>query len=107
MSLFLPWWVIAIVAFIVATLIPQKPFLAFLAAFVALFLVWGVHASIIDQSNNHILAAKVAEILGLGNSHISIIVVTAVTGAIVAGFGALTGSFLRRLVQVKNNIRIR
>ena len=36
--LYLPWWSIAVVAFMVAALIPQKPGKAFLTAFIALFI---------------------------------------------------------------------
>lgn len=36
-GLFFPWWAIAIAAFIVAALIPQRPVKAFITAFAALF----------------------------------------------------------------------
>lgn len=39
--LYLPWWSIALAAFLVAALVPQKPFRSFLAGFAALFLLWG------------------------------------------------------------------
>ena len=37
--LYLPWWSIALAAFLVAALVPQKPFRSFLAGFAALFLL--------------------------------------------------------------------
>ena len=96
MALFFPWWVIAVAAFIVSALIPQKPVRAFLSAFLALFFLWGVQSFLIDSQNNHILAAKVAEIFNFGNSSAVMIIVTAITGALVAGLAGLTGSFLRK-----------
>jgi hypothetical protein len=42
--------------------IHQKPYKAFLAAFIALFLLWGIRAFLIDAANNHILSNKAAEI---------------------------------------------
>lgn len=100
MDLFFPWWVIAIVSFVVSALIPQKPWLSFLSAFFALFFLWGVQSFIIDSENNHVLAARVAEIFNLGPSYFAIIIITAVIGALVAGFAALTGSFLRKTTPV-------
>ena len=40
-GLYLPWWSIAIAAFIVAALIPQSAVKSFLTGFTALFLLWG------------------------------------------------------------------
>ncbi len=62
-GLYLPWWTIAPVAFIVTLLIPQKPIAAFLAGFLALFLLWGGLALAIDVANGSLLSAKVAAIL--------------------------------------------
>jgi vacuolar-type H+-ATPase subunit F/Vma7 len=94
-SLFLPWWIIAVAAFLVAALIHQRPFKAFLAGFIALFALWGVQAILIDNQNEHLLATKVAAILPLGGSYIALILVTAFIGGLVAGMSALTASFLR------------
>jgi len=67
-----------------------------LSGFIALFILWACQSFIIDQNNKHILSTKVAQIFNLGNSYISIIFITAVVGAFVAGCAALTGSFLRQ-----------
>ncbi|GEO09533.1 hypothetical protein [Segetibacter aerophilus] len=97
-ALFLPWWIIALVAFIVAAVIPQKPLLAFLSASIAIFLLWGFQSYLIDQQNNHLLAAKVADLLFHKKSYLLIIIVTAIVGAIVSGFAGLTGSLLRAVI---------
>ncbi len=95
-ALFFPWWIIAVAAFIVAALIPQqKRFLSFVCAFLALFFLWGGQAVLADTKNAHVLSAKVAQILPLGGSYIAVLLVTAMTGGLVAGLAALTGSFLR------------
>jgi hypothetical protein len=94
--LFLPWWSIAIAAFIVAALIPQKPFKAFLTAFIALFLLWGGLSFWMSNNNDHILAHKVSQlILKMDNPYV-LILATALIGALVAGFAALGGSYLRK-----------
>ena len=94
--LYLPWWSIAIVAFLVAALIPQKPGKAFLTAFVALFLLWGGLSFWISNNNEHILAHRVSQlILKMDNPYL-LMLATAVIGALVAGCAALAGSFLRK-----------
>lgn len=94
--LFLPWWSVAIAAFVVAALIPQKPFKAFLTGFAALFLLWGGLSFRMSNNNEHILAHKVSQlILKMDNPYL-LILATALIGALVAGFAALAGSYLRK-----------
>lgn len=94
--LFFPWWSIAITAFIVAALIPQKPFKAFLTGFIALFLLWGALSFWISNNNDHILAHKVSQLLLKMDNPYLLILTTALIGALVAGFSALAGSYLRK-----------
>lgn len=96
-GLYLPWWSLALVAFLVAALIHQKAGRAFLSGFLALFLLWGVIAFIIDQRNQHILSTKIATLLPLAGSYILLIFITGLIGGLVAGFAAMAGSYLRRL----------
>lgn len=94
--LYLPWWAIAIVAFIVAAAIPLKPFIAFIAGFTALFLAWGGLAWFISSNNEHLLAHKVSLLIIKVDSPYLLILITALIGALVAGFSALSGSYLRK-----------
>jgi hypothetical protein len=96
-SLFFPWWSIAIASFIVAIFIHQKPWKAFVAGFLGLFLLWGLQSALIDVKNEHILTTKVAAILPLGGNGLLLIIITAFIGGLVGGLGALTGSFTKRI----------
>lgn len=96
-GIFLPWWSIAIVAFLVALLIKQKIGLAYLAGFTGIYLLWGVLALIIDIKNKSILSHKIAQIFPLNGSTIYLVMLTAFIGALVAGFAAMSGSSLRPL----------
>ena len=91
----LPWWSFAICAFIVALAIHQKGWKAFLSAFIALALLWGGLAAYHDLRNEHLLSEKIAGLLSIGSS-ITLLLVTALVGGLVAGFAALTGSYLRK-----------
>jgi hypothetical protein len=97
-GLYLPWWGIAIAAFLVSAAIPQKPAFSFLSGFLGVFLLWEVLAWWIDSKNNGILSQKISAIMGLGNSSVLLIVITSLVGALVAGFAALAGTYGRRLI---------
>jgi hypothetical protein len=94
--LFLPWWSIAIAAFVVAALIPQKPFKAFLTGFIALFLLWGGLSFWMSNNNDHILAHKISQLILKMDNPMLLILATALIGALVAGLAALAGSYLRK-----------
>jgi hypothetical protein len=94
-GLFLPWWSIAIVALFVAVLINQRSGIAFLSGFLGVFLLWGLLAWWINMKNEGILATKIASVLPLGGSAIILILVTGFIGGLVAGFAAMSGSYLR------------
>lgn len=92
----LPWWSFAISSFVVALTIHQTPFRSFLSGFLAVFLLWTILATVIDINNEHILSAKVAQILPLGGSYIALIILTGFIGGLVSGLAALTASYTRK-----------
>ena len=97
---YLPWWCIAVTAFIVAVAIPQKPGKAFLCGFLGLFLLWIGLALYIDMGNQHILSMKIAELLFKSHSHALIMSVTGLVAGLVGGFAALSGAYLRQPKKV-------
>ncbi len=92
----LPWWSFAIASFIVALAIHQKPWKAFFAGFLALFMLWGLMSAYIDFQNNHLLANKISKLFLKADNSMLIVLITALIGGLVAGFAALTGSYLRK-----------
>lgn len=95
-GLYLPWWSIALAAFVVIALIPQKPLYAFLSGFIAIFILWSGMSFIISNKNDHILAHKISMIILQSDSPVSLVLITGLIGALVAGCGALAGSYLRK-----------
>lgn len=94
--LFFPWWSIAIVAFLITLLIPQTPIVSFFTGFIALFLLWGILSFWISTNNDNILAHRVSLLFFKTDNPFLLILATALIGALVAGFAALTASFVRR-----------
>src|SRR5437867_12366362 len=93
-GLFLPWWSIALVAFTVAFFIPQTTAKSFFSGFAGVFVLWGLLAWWMDVKNESILSHKIALLFPLGGSSALLILVTALTGAFVGGFAAMSGSSL-------------
>jgi hypothetical protein len=98
-GLYVPWWGIAIAAFLVNALIRQEKLKSFFSGFCAVFLLWGGLSWWIDSKSNGALSQKIAQILPLGGSVFSLVMLTAFTGALVAGFAALAGSYLKDAFQ--------
>lgn len=94
-GLYLPWWSIAVVAFLVALLIKQRIGWAYLSAFTAICFLWGGLALLFHLPNNGVLTGKVARIFPLNGNSFYLIALTAFIGALVAGFAAMSGSSFR------------
>lgn len=92
-----PWWSLAVAAFVVAALIHQRAGKSFLSGFLGVFLLWGILAFIIDQRNQQTLSRKIAELFSLGEGSLLLILITALVGGLVAGFAAMSGSYLRTI----------
>ncbi len=92
LQFFLPWWTLAIGAFGVAFLFENKSFPAFAAGFVGVALLWLGIAVYISIATDSVLTTKLNQLLPINS-----LVITALIGGLVGGFGALTGSLFRRL----------
>lgn len=90
----LPWWNVALTSFIISVLIRQRPFPAFVCAFLAIFILWFGLAYSIDIHNDHILSEKMAMLVFKNNSSLLIIALSAFIGGITGGMGSLTGALL-------------
>jgi hypothetical protein len=94
----LPWWGLNVVALIAAFLTQLKPLKSFALAFLAAFLLWGSVAWWQSAQGEHLLSEKIAALFG-ETSVIMLCMGTALIGGILAGFGALTGSLGRALLD--------
>jgi hypothetical protein len=98
LGLYLPWWSLALAAFLVAALITLKPGWAFLAGFLSVFLLWALMAWIMSSGNDHILAHRVSQVIIKQDSPGTLVLVTGLVGGLVGGFAALSGRYLRLLL---------
>jgi|SRR5690606_38880166 hypothetical protein len=92
LEMFLPWWSIAIAGFIGGFAFRSKS--NFTAGFLAIALLWFVHAFIIDLQASAPLSEKIATLL-MVKSKFVLFLITAVIGGLVGGFATLTGALLK------------
>ncbi|TDX02260.1 hypothetical protein [Dinghuibacter silviterrae] len=95
-QIYLPFWSVAIVAFVVSALIPQTPWKALLCGFAAVFVLWAGLALYLDEANDHLLANRISLLVLKMSSPLLLIAVTGFVGGLVGAMGALSGSFLHR-----------
>jgi hypothetical protein len=91
-ELFLPWYYIAVAAFILGYLLKSRA--NFLAGFLGIALIWLIKAWMIDSAADTDLTDRVAHIFSLKQREL-LFVVMAVVGGLVGGFGAMTGALLK------------
>ncbi len=95
-EMFLPWWSVVGCAFLVGLLLPTKGFNDFLSGFLGVGLLWLIFAWMVDAETNSILTRQMAPMLFLNNALV-VVAVTGLLGGLAGGFGALSGSQLRRI----------
>jgi hypothetical protein len=91
----LPWWSLAVVAFVVGLAIAPSGRVAFWAGFAGAGLSWVLPATWLSQQNDWLLAGRVARLLPLGGSQVALVLVTLVVAGLVGGLAALSGCWLR------------
>lgn len=98
LNIWLPWWTIALPGLLFGYVLKPAPGKAFLAGFVALFVLWGSQTLYIHIANNGFLSSRIAEMLG-GIPPFLLILISAIIGGLVSGLAALTGSLVRVAVD--------
>lgn len=96
---FLPWWMIAAVPFIVMLSVGVKPAKGFLLGMLSIALLWLYLILKADIANEHILSDRMAKLIGL--SHVLLIVVNIILGALVGGLGGWCGALFHNALKSK------
>lgn len=96
-----PWYLVAVVPFILCSTFQGKPAVDFLFTLLTVFTLWFLVALFKDVRNQSLLSGKVAEMFHLHSTYL-LIVVCSFIGAVIAGLGALSGNYFRDLVRAKH-----
>ena len=100
LEMFLPWWGVAIAAFLGGVIITTHS--NFLAGFIAISLLWVGKALIADLSTDSDLADRVARIFMLHNK-VLLLLLTFLLSGLVGGFSAMTGGSIRDARKLNRN----
>jgi hypothetical protein len=100
-QLFLPWWIIAFVAFGVCFWRSKTGWRAFGNGFLGIAVVWFVYALIIHLQTDGILTGRMADLFFKTKTPILLLLITPLIGGLVGGFAGLAGRQLRAVFATK------
>lgn len=99
MGYFFEWWTVAIAAFIGGAIFGKSSGETFVKGMIAVIIVWLLMVCYYHFSTQGILSNKIAQILPVAGNVGILIVVTALIGGLVGGFGAMSGFLVRNLFR--------
>lgn len=92
---FSPWWIIAVITFLVCLVLGTKAGSSFFAGFLGIAIYWLIMALIKDIPNEHILSTRMAKLFQLPGYGL-FMVVTIFIGGLVGGMAALSAAYIRK-----------
>jgi hypothetical protein len=100
LQLVLPWWVIVVICFATCGIIGKTGRISFWSPFFAISILWAGLAMYKSLPNGHLLAGRVAEMLGVKLWWVTLLI-TSLLGALVAGISGFCGYHFRKAVLAK------
>lgn len=91
---FLPWWMIAVVPFLLSAIMNLKGGVSFIAGFTGIAAFWFIAALIKDIPNDHLLSHRMAELFHLTDYALLIFVISFL-GGMIGGLAAWAGALVR------------
>jgi len=101
-QLFAPWWVIALIPFLVNAWRPSTALLAFIVSFAAIATLWFSYGLYMHINSEGAMSNRIAEIFSLPNG-ILLLVVTTVVAGVVGGLAGLSGFFVQQLFEIQQS----
>lgn len=95
LQMVLPWWVVIVLCFATCGLIGKTAKISFWQPFLAIFLLWLGMALFKSLPNHHILATRVAEMVGVKLWPI-VLLITVLIGGLAAGISGYCGYHFRK-----------
>jgi len=96
-QLFAPWWIIAIIPFLIEITFPGNKSFAFFPGFYGIFLLWAGYAFWMDHQTGSILSSRIALLFHLPPWPLAVVLLTGLLGGILGGLSSLSGNYLRRV----------
>jgi len=99
-QMFLPWWIVAVICFVVCYFANLSRFIAFASSLLAIFVLWYVKAWMTDGNFDEPMSILLGNVMG-GISGGAVLFLTAMVGGIVGGLSGLLGAWSRLLFSKK------
>jgi hypothetical protein len=96
---FIPWYAVWLSCCLVGIIRSKTYGSGFWVGFLAIFLVWSIHALILDIENASILSARVVKLFPVPPYSLLLVFITGCLGGIAGGLGAATGRSLTRMLK--------
>ena len=96
-SYFLPWWIVALIAFLAALFLGKTSGKSFWSGFGGVFIVWVILALIKSIPNDNMLASRVIQLFPLPHNWILLLLITALIGGLLGGMSALSGILVKKV----------
>lgn len=97
-QLVLPWWSLALVAFVVCYWRSRTGAQAFLNGFLGSLVVWLAYALLIHLRTDGIMTSRMSQLFLKADAPLGILLLTALVAGLVGGLAALSGYLTRRAV---------
>lgn len=88
---FLPWWILAVICFLVGLVAHVSYGQSFLAGFLGITLNWLIVILYLDLPNHHLLSIKLSHLFGLQGNYDAFIVLNAMLGGLLGGMSCMVG----------------
>ncbi|MDP5082511.1 MAG: hypothetical protein NWP87_07650 [Winogradskyella sp.] len=98
-STFLPWWSVMLATLATGFFIPLKKFAIFFIPFLSILLFWSIYSFILSNSNDYILAQRIAVLLPLGGNPYFLVLLTGIVGGLASGMAGIFGNQLYKVFK--------
>ena len=100
LQMVLPWWIVIVISFATCGIIGKTGKISFWQPFLAIFLLWIGMALFKSFPNHHILANRIAEMLGVKFWYL-VLLIMGLLGGLAVGIAGYCGYQFRKAMIVK------
>lgn len=93
----LPWWALSFIAAAAVFFFPLSGGKGFATGFATGTLLWMTVALLQNAGNGGLLSGRIGQLF-MGLQGFQLLLITGLLGGLLAGFGALTGAYLRLMI---------
>jgi len=98
-QVFLPWWIIVIVAFLVEAAVGDGGATKFFSGFYGIAIPWIALAAYIDVKSGSILTVKILELFKLPPYGFVMVIITGLLGGLFGGLASTVGGWTKQALK--------